>query len=126
MESLKEMVKKLMSRPTEITRIQEEILSIAESQMSIEKEIIEISASIKSDINSTIDANGKKIYTNAESRDSAFIEISNSNTDYLSIKAKSTGIDSKIKSLRIQLDEENNIQRNIRSVLPIFHLLDEN
>lgn len=126
MESLKEMVKKLMSRPTEITRIQEEILSIAESQMSIEKEIIEISASIKSDINSTIDANGKKIYTNAESRDSAFIEISNGNTDYLSMKAKSTGIDSKIKSLRIQLDEENNIQRNIRSVLPIFHLLDEN
>jgi hypothetical protein len=126
MESLKEMVKKLMSRPTEITRIQEEILSIAESQMSIEKEIIEISASIKSDINSTIDANGKKIYTNAESRDSAFIEISNGNTDYLSMKAKSTEIDSKIKSLRIQLDEENNIQRNIRSVLPIFHLLDEN
>lgn len=121
MISKEELAEKLMEIPEKITGIQESILNLSEVQLSLQRDLNEITASIKSEINSTIDTNGKKIYTNAESRDSAFIEISSSNPDYLSKEEELNKIETRIKSLRIQLEEENNIQRNLRTVLPLFY-----
>lgn len=121
MVSKEELAEKLMEIPAKITGIQESILNLSEVQLSLQRELNEITASIKSEINSTIDTNGKKIYTNAESRDSAFVEISAGNPDYLSKEEELNKTDTSIKSLKIQLEEENNIQRNLRAVLPLFY-----
>ena len=122
MENVKELIESLLSKPEEITKIQHEILKYSDEFSNVQNEMVRISAKIKTEINNKLDDNGKKLYTNGESRDAAFTEISNSDSEYKEIENRKDSIDTEIKNLRIKLEEVNNVQRNIRSVLPVFYI----
>ncbi len=67
-----------------------------------------------------VDENGKKLYSNAESRSAAFIEISKSDDNIQSISGKLQDTQLKIQKLKIDIECVSNEQRNIRSILHFF------
>ncbi len=72
-ERLPQLAERLLEIPREISEKQGIVLDYNDQVQSISNEIAQIESVIKTEINSQVDDNGKKVYTNAESREAAFI-----------------------------------------------------
>ena len=96
------------------------VLDYNEQVQSISNEITQIESVIKSEINAQVDDNGKKLYSNAESREAAFIETATSNADLMSKKNSLSSVQGYMAIERIKIEALSNEQRNIRSILYFF------
>ena len=92
---------------------------------SISNEIAQIESVIKTEINSQVDDNGKKVYTNAESREAAFIEVSRTNSELMDKKNSLSSVQGYLAIERIKIETLSNEQRNIRSVLSFFSTFED-
>lgn len=115
-----------MELPQAISEIQLEILERTEASKQVQDKITTIESKIKADINNAIDANGKKVYSNAESREAAFIEDANENEELKSLKLELDCTQREISEKRIEIEKLSNDQRNIRSLLNFFANNSEN
>lgn len=115
-----EFAEALMSMPSQIKEIQLNILEKTEEQANLEKEISKLEAKIKSEINAAIDANGKKVFTNAEMRSAELVERVEADLEISSIKQAHEQITKDISMTRIELDYLNNKQRNARILVDLF------
>lgn len=115
-----EFAEALMSMPSQIKEIQLNILEKTEEQANLEKEISKLEAKIKSEINAAIDANGKKVFTNAEMRSAELVERVEADLEISSIKQAHEQITKDISMTRIELDYFNNKQRNARILVDLF------
>ena len=96
------------------------VLDYNEQVQSISNEITQIESVIKTEINAQVDDNGKKLYTNAESREAAFIEAATSNDDLMSKKNSLSSVQGYLSIERIKIETLSNEQRNIRAILYFF------
>lgn len=117
---LTEMADRLMELPQAISEIQLEILERTEASKEVQDKITTIESKIKTDINNAVDANGKKVYSNAEAREAAFIEDANENQELIDLKKDYDYAQREISEKRIEIERLSNDQRNIRSLLNFF------
>ncbi len=120
------MADRLMELPQAISEIQLEILERTEGSKELQDKITTIESKIKTDINNAVDANGKKVYSNAEAREAAFIEDANENEELKSLKSELDYTQREISEKRIKIEKLSNDQRNIRSLLNFFANNSEN
>ena len=111
---------KLLSIPEEIAEKQGMILDYSKQIQTISNEILQIESVIKTEINSQIDDNGKKVYTNAESREAAFIESSRANNELADRRNYLSSIQNYLAIEKIKVEALSSEQRNIRSILYFF------
>lgn len=119
-QKFSEMADRLMELPQAISEIQLEILERTEASKEVQDKITMIESKIKTDINNAVDANGKKVYSNAEAREAAFIEDANENQELIDLKKDYDYTQREISEKRIEIERLSNDQRNIRSLLNFF------
>lgn len=119
-QKFSEMADRLMELPQAISEIQLEILERTEASKEVQDKITMIESKIKTDINNAVDANGKKVYSNAEAREAAFIEDANENQELIDLKKEYDYTQREISEKRIEIERLSNDQRNIRSLLNFF------
>lgn len=115
-----------MELPQAISEIQLEILERTEASKQVQAKITTIESKIRADINNEVDANGKKVYSNAEAREAAFIEESNDNEELKDLKTDYEYIQREISEKKIEIEKLSNDQRNLRSLLNFFANNSEN
>jgi hypothetical protein len=106
--------------PERIAEKQGMVLDYNEQVQAISNEITQIESAIKTEINAQVDDNGKKLYTNAESREAAFIEAATSNDDLMNKKNSLASVQGYMAIERIKMETLNSEQRNIRAILYFF------
>jgi len=119
-ERLSKLAEDLLDIPSRISEIQGRILDQNEEIQTTNNEISQIEATIKSEIGAQLDENGKKLYSNAESREAAFVEISNSNQELVAKRNRLSSLQGYVSIERIKMESLSNEQRNIRAVLYFF------
>jgi len=119
-ERLTALAETLLEIPERIAEKQGMVLDYNEQIQSISNEITQIESVIKTEINAQVDDNGKKLYTNAESREAAFIEAAASNDDLMNKKNSLASVQGYMAIERIKIEALSNEQRNIRSILYFF------
>ena len=119
-ERLTGLAERLLEIPNAISEKQGMVLDYNEQIQSISNEISQIESVIKTEINSQVDDNGKKVYTNAESREAAFIEVSRTNTELMNKRNTLSSIQGYLSIERVKIEALSNEQRNIRSILYFF------
>jgi hypothetical protein len=119
-ERLTALAERLLEIPNAISEKQGMVLDYNEQIQSISNEISQIESVIKTEINSQVDDNGKKIYTNAESREAAFIEVSRTNNELMDKRNSLSSVQGYLAIERIKIEAFSNEQRNIRSILYFF------
>jgi len=119
-ERLPQLAERLLEIPNAISEKQGIVLDYNDQVQSISNEISQIESTIKSSISAAMDENGKKVYSNAESREAAFIEQASSHDVLNEKKADMALVQRAINSDRIKIEALGNEQRNIRSLLGFF------
>lgn len=119
-ERLTQLAETLLEIPNAISEKQGMVLDYNEQTQNISNEISQIESVIKTEINSQVDDNGKKIYSNAESREAAFIEVSRTNTELMDKRNTLSSVQGYMAIEKIKTEALSNEQRNIRSILYFF------
>jgi len=119
-ERLTALAERLLEIPNAISEKQGMVLDYNEQTQNISNEISQIESVIKTEINSQVDDNGKKIYSNAESREAAFIEVSRTNTELTDKRNTLSSVQGYMAIEKIKTEALSNEQRNIRSILYFF------
>jgi len=119
-ERLTALAERLLEIPNAISEKQGMVLDYNEQIQNISNEIAQIESVIKTEINSQVDDNGKKVYTNAESREAAFIEVSRTNNELMDKRNTLSSVQGYLAIERIKIEAFSNEQRNIRSILYFF------
>lgn len=124
-EKLNGLIDRLMILPTEIADFQVKALSLNDAIQLISDEIVQRESEIKTEINSAIDENGKKLYSNDEARKIAFITDSKEDSVLSALYAEKSEQSHKLDLIRISIEQHSNEQRNIRSILAVVNLVSE-
>lgn len=111
---------KLLAIPEKIAEKQRMVLDYSKQIQTISNEILQIESVIKTEINSQVDDNGKKVYTNAESREAAFIESSKENNELADRRNYLSSIQNYLAIEKIKIETLSSEQRNIRAILYFF------
>jgi hypothetical protein len=119
-ERLTQLAERLLTIPELMSEKQGMVLDYNEQSQNISNEISQIESVIKTEINSQVDDNGKKVYTNAESREAAFIDVSRTNNELMDKRNSVSSIQNYLSIEKIKIETLGNEQRNIRSVLSFF------
>jgi chromosome segregation ATPase len=119
-ERLTELSEKLLEIPNMISNHQNQVLDLNEKIQTISNEIGHIESTIKSEINSQVDENGKKVYSNEVAREAAFVEVSSINGELVAKKEILGTFQRELNTEKIRIEALGNEQRNIRSILYFF------
>lgn len=119
-ERLTQLAERLLEIPNAISEKQGMVLDYNEQIQNISNEVAQIESVIKTEINSQVDDSGKKVYTNAESREAAFIEVSRTNNELMEKRNSLSSVQNYLSIERIKIEALNSEQRNIRSILYFF------
>ena len=109
-----------MDMPDQIYNLQVEVLNKNEEQGKVSDEISKLEAKIKAEINAATDANGKKLFSNAEMREAELVERTSGDLEITSLKEKKEALTNEIATLRLKVELLNNKQRNARTLLEFF------
>lgn len=111
---------RLMELPAQIEALQFEILEKNISGNGTSQLISNIESKIKIEISADVDANGKKVFSNAEARDAEFVERAKFNSELAVLRLEHEALLREIQEKKIQVECLSNEQRNIRSILNFF------
>lgn len=124
-EKISEMIMKLEIIPGKIAKHSVDLLDLNEKLQESITEINQLESAIKSTINSAEDSNGKKLYSNAEAREAAFLQTAFDDEELKKARETQSELQRKISLERIQIEALNNEQRNVRSIIQYFSSLQE-
>ena len=121
-EKLNGLIDRLTALPTEISDLQVSALVLNDAVQLISNEIVQRESEIKTEINSAIDENGKKLYSNDEARKIAFLTDSKEDFILSSLYTEKSEQSHKLDLIRISIEQHSNEQRNIRAILLVVNL----
>lgn len=119
-EKLSELGSRLLDLPQVIADLQLITLKKTKKYQEITNEILNTEIALKNEINSKVDDAGKKVYSNADAREAAFIEITSSDLDLTELRDKTAAIQNEIQELKIGFERLSSEQKNTRSLLYFF------
>jgi hypothetical protein len=114
------LIDELMDLPNQIAAYQVRLMEDSQDLSKAEKSYAVVENEIRKEINDATDANGKKLYSNADARDAAFLSISINHVDLLQNKTELEDIKQKMQRSRIEVERLSNRQRNLRSIAYLF------
>lgn len=120
MEQYQHLTQALNDLPTQIKNVQLELLNKSEEQAKTSADLQKLEAKIKSEINAAVDQNGKKLFSNAESREAELIERASSDLEIEALKQTQEILHREIAEARLEVELLNNQQRNARTLLDFF------
>lgn len=123
-EKLTSLIDRLTVLPAEITDFQVRALALNDAIQLISEKIVQRESEIKTEINSALDENGKKLYSNDEARKIAFLTDSKEDSTLIDLYAEKSEHSHKLDLIRISIEQHSNEQRNIRSILSVVNLLE--
>ena len=124
-EKLTDLIDRLDTLPAEIADLQIKALSLHDEIQLISEKIVQRESEIKSEINSALDENGKKVYSNDEARKIAFLTDSKDDSTLSALYAEKSEHSHRLDLVRISIEQHSNEQRNIRSILSVIALVSE-
>lgn len=124
-EKLNGLIDRLMILPAEITDFQVRALALNDAIQLISEKIVQRESEIKTEINSALDENGKKLYSNDEARKIAFLTDSKEDHVLSELYVQKSEQSHKLDLIRISIEQHSNEQRNIRSILAVVNLVSE-
>jgi hypothetical protein len=124
-EKLNDLINRLTALPVEISDLQLKALVTNDGIQLISEKIVQRESEIKFEINSALDENGKKIYSNDEARKIAFLTDSKDDLTLSSLYTEKSEHSHKLDLIRISIESHSNEQRNIRSILSVISLLED-
>lgn len=124
-EKLNSLIDRLNVLPVEISDLQLKALVTNDEIQLISEKIVQRESEIKSEINSALDENGKKIYSNDEARKIAFLTDSKDDLTLSALYSEKSEYSHKLDLFRISIEHHSNEQRNIRSILSVINLLED-
>lgn len=124
-EKLNGLIDRLTILPAEISDLQIKALSLNDGIQLISEEIVQRESEIKTEINSALDENGKKLYSNDEARKIAFLTDSKEDSILSKLYSEKSEHSHKLDLIRISIEQHSNEQRNIRSILSVINLLED-
>ena len=119
-EQIQKYTDMLMALPTSIRTKQESILRNVEVTLDLQQEIGLIEGAIKTEVANEEDPNGKKSFTNAETRGLEFNKRCSENQEHITLNEQYKSTNRTTQLLRHDVEMEQNTQRNLRAVLGIF------
>ena len=120
MEQYLQLTEALMELPIKIKDLQLTILNKNEESQKVSSEVSKLEAKIKAEINAATDANGKKLYSNAEMREAELVERTSGDLEIIGLKEKHDAITREIAEARLEVERLSNQQRNTRTLLEFF------
>jgi len=120
MQQYEHLIEALMNIPLQIKDLQTTILNKNEESQKVSTEVSKLEAKIKAEINAATDANGKKLYSNAEMREAELVERTSDDLEISSLKEKHESIAREIAEARLDVEMLSNQQRNTRTLLEFF------
>lgn len=124
-EKLTGLIDRLTVLPAEITDFQVRALALNDAIQVISEKIVQRESEIKTEINSALDENGKKLYSNDEARKIAFLTDSKDDSTLSELYAEKSEQSHKLDLIRISIEQHSNEQRNIRAILSVINLVAE-
>jgi hypothetical protein len=119
-EKIKKFAEDLLSLPNEIFALQVAMIEMHEDSQEISEKITLRESEIKSEINAATDENGKKMYSNEESRKIAFLNDASSDSELVDLGKKKRELDVAVQSMRAKIEMKSNLQRNLRSIMGVM------
>jgi predicted nucleic acid-binding Zn-ribbon protein len=120
LEKLNELTERLLTLPDSIAESQKEILLRQQFMTETKNKVDELETELRVSIANQIDENGKKVYTNADSRDAEFSKRRKTVGEFADLDNELSYLDSEIQSYKIEYEKLSNEQRNIRTILNFF------
>lgn len=124
-EKLETLIERLLVLPSEISDLQIKALDFNDSIQAVSDKITRRESEIKTEINSATDENGKKLYSNEETRKIAFISDSKEDHVLTRLYSEKSEISHQLDLTRITIENYSNEQRNIRSIMLVVNLASE-
>ncbi len=106
--------------PLKIKDLQITVLNKNEESQKVSNEVSKLEAKIKAEINAATDANGKKLYSNAEMREAELVERTSGDLEIIGLKEKHDALLREIAEARLEVEMLSNQQRNTRTLLDFF------
>lgn len=116
-DKIEELLGVLNDFPNQISELQLNLIDLNHQLKEVNSELIDKTAEIKAIIQDQLDDNGKKLYSNGEARETAFIIESKSNPEYCEIHQKVLDLQMQIQKTNIEIEKLQNQQRNTRIVI---------
>jgi predicted nucleic acid-binding Zn-ribbon protein len=120
LEKLNELTGMLLRFPDAIAESQKEILLRQQSMTETKNKVDELETELRVSIANQTDENGKKVYTNADSRDAEFSKRRKTVGEFADLDNELSYLDSELQSYKIEYEKLSNEQRNIRTILNFF------
>ena len=120
LEKLNELTEMLLRFPDAIAESQKEILLRQQSMTETKNKVDELETELRVSIANQTDENGKKVYTNADSRDAEFSKRRKTVGEFADLDNELSYLDSELQSYKIEYEKLSNEQRNIRTILNFF------
>lgn len=117
---LTDLSNQLLEYPQAIEELQLEILDRTQAVNKVNEQISNIESKLKAEINAAVDANGKKVYSNAEAREAELVERTKFDANLANLRQEHDALQREIQEARIKVEAMGNQQRNIRSILHFF------
>ena len=112
-----ELIDRLSQLPEEISseshKLVELTISLHEKNTAFKQSEMEM----KLEIAEEVDANGKKAYSNAESREAALTERIKTNEKMVELQREIKQVEVLIQTIKVVVEQLSNEQRNIRSIM---------
>ena len=120
LEKLNELTEMLLRVPDAIAESQKEILLRQQFMTETKNKVDELETELRVSIANQTDENGKKVYTNADSRDAEFSKRRKTVGEFADLDNELSYLDSELQSYKIEYEKLSNEQRNIRTILNFF------
>jgi hypothetical protein len=119
-EKIKEFTETLIGLADQIRDAQINELSINERISEIDQKILRKEADVKSEIASAVDESGKKLYSNDDSRKTAFVLAMEENVELVDLHKSKSDLTHSLHESRIDIEYLHNTQRNLRCILQTY------
>jgi peptidoglycan hydrolase CwlO-like protein len=119
-ERLERLAEDLLEIPEKIRSRQTEMLDMNEDMASLQKEILKKISNIKNEIATATDAAGKKLYSNQDARDNAFLEREESDTFLYEDREKMNYLSRESSIIKNDIESLQNQMGAIKSILNFF------
>lgn len=110
----------LLELPSKIADLQRNVVDMSQDLLSAEKSYSIVENEVRKDINEATDAAGKKLYSNSDARDAAFLSISANHVELNQKKDEVDRVKRQIQLVKIDIEQLSNRQRNLRSIAYLF------
>jgi hypothetical protein len=117
---LSDLATELLTIPETIANLQLETLLLNEKQQLLKAEITVAEMKMKAKIADAVDENGKKLYSNADAREAAFVQEKEADLELHGMHKEEQKVHLDLQKKKIEYERACNTQRNVRSILSFF------